>query len=45
MEHFIKRLDTLLDNDPFSDVDGNLLSPNDYEVRKFDFIYFEISGF
>ncbi len=32
MEHFIERLDNLLDNDPFNNVDWNLLSPNDYEV-------------
>jgi hypothetical protein len=37
MEHFIERLDTLLDNDPFSDLDWNLLSPNDYEVCGRDF--------
>jgi hypothetical protein len=40
MEHFIERLDTLLDNDPFSDLDWNLLTPNDYEVRGRYFIDF-----
>lgn len=34
MEQFIQKLDTLLDNDPFSDLDGNFLSNNDLEVRK-----------
>jgi hypothetical protein len=32
MEHFIERLDTVLDNDPFNDIDWTLLSRNDYEV-------------
>jgi len=45
MEHFIERLDTLLDNDPFSDMDWNLLSPNDYEVSSLYFINFFFSKF
>ncbi|CAF1266156.1 unnamed protein product [Rotaria sordida] len=32
MEQFIERLDTLLDNDPFSDVDWKSLSHNDCEL-------------
>lgn len=32
MEDFIRRLDTMLNNDPFSDLDWNMLSPNDTEV-------------
>lgn len=34
MEQFIKKLDTLLDNDLFADLDGNFLSANDLEVKK-----------
>lgn len=33
MEDFIEKLNTLLDTDPFSDVDLSSLSQNDYEVR------------
>jgi hypothetical protein len=36
MEHFIERLDTLLDTDPFSGIDANLLSQNDSEVSSFE---------
>lgn len=32
MEHFIEKLDNLLDSDPFNDIDWNALSPNDVEV-------------
>ncbi|CAM4764992.1 unnamed protein product [Rotaria magnacalcarata] len=32
MEHFIQKLDTLLDNDPFSDIAWGSLSPNDCEL-------------
>jgi hypothetical protein len=45
MEHFIERLDALLDNDPFSDMDWSLLSPNDYEVSSLYFINFFFSKF
>ena len=34
MEDFIRRLDTLLDNDPFGDIDENLLSTNDLQVSE-----------
>ena len=32
MNDFIQRLDTLLNDDPFGDLDRNLLSANDCEV-------------
>ncbi|CAF1058117.1 unnamed protein product [Adineta steineri] len=32
MEQFIERLDTVLDNDPFNDIDWSLLSQNDSEL-------------
>ena len=40
MENFIERLNTLLDNDPFSDIDWSLLSHNDYEVSQLYLIDF-----
>ncbi|CAF3992537.1 unnamed protein product [Rotaria sp. Silwood2] len=42
MEQFIERLDTLLDNDPFSDIDWNSLSHNDCELlEKYRLKYIE----
>ncbi|UJR36760.1 hypothetical protein I4U23_029475 [Adineta vaga] len=32
MEHFIEKLDTVLDSDPFHDIDWSLLSQNDSEL-------------
>jgi len=40
MENFLERLNSLLDDDPFSDINENLLSPNDHEVCSVIFILF-----